>query len=139
MSDYETVLFATDLSDVNRNMRLKVQTLVDIFEAKLHVVHVVTNLSALSRSQTHSVGLKDELIDSAKESLAVFCKPLSIPDEQQIIKVGQPAKEVIETIKELKCQLLLLGRYGEGGILHLLGSVSHRLLSHAPCELMLIN
>lgn len=139
MKQYHHLLFATDLSDINQNMRDKVKNLVTIFEGRLFVVHVVTNLSALSRNHTHSIGLREELENSAKESLKSFCAPLDVPPEQQIIKVGQPAKEVLETVKEINCDLLILGRYGRGGIIHLLGSVSHRLLSSAPCELMLIN
>lgn len=138
MPPYHHLLFATDLSEINEQMRDKVFELASIFKARLTVVHVVTSFTALSKNYTLSVGLKDEMEGIAKEALQTFCEPLQVPLNDQIIKSGHPVHEVLETIKERDIDLLLVGRHGRSGLAHVLGSVSHRLLHQAPCELLLI-
>ena len=139
MPPYHHLLFATDLSPINQDMRHKILELASLFKARLTVVHVITSISSLSRNYSLVVGLQETLEKEAKESLKKFCEPLKIPESDQIIKVGQPAVEIIETIKEKDIDLLLLGRYGESGIGHLIGSVSHRLIHRSPAEVLLIN
>lgn len=139
MNPYHHLLFATDLSEINEQMREKVFSLASVFKARLSVVHVVTSSSALSRNYTLTVGLKEEMEHQAREALKTFCEPLEVPQSDQIIKTGHPVHEVLETIKEKDIDLLLVGRHGRSGFTHLLGSVSHRLLHLAPCELLLID
>lgn len=139
MTPYHHLLFATDLSEINEKMRHKVFALASIFKARLTVVHVVTSFSALSKNYTQSVGLKEEMEGAAKDALRTFCEPLQVPNNDQIIKTGNPVHEVLETINERDIDLLLVGRHGRSGFAHVLGSVSHRLLHQAPCELLLID
>lgn len=139
MSPYHHLLFATDLSPINHNMRDKVFELASLFKARLTVVHVMTSFNSLSRNYSLVVGLQDTLEKEAKKSLKHFCEPLKVPESDQIVKTGQPTTEIINTIKEKGIDLLLLGRYGESGMGHLLGSVSHRLIHRSPAEVLLIN
>jgi len=41
MSDYKHILLAVDFSDYNQNITLKAQKLVDVYQAKLSLLHVV--------------------------------------------------------------------------------------------------
>lgn len=139
MTPYHHLLFATDLSDINKSMRDKVFALASLFKARLSVVHIVTSLSALSRNYSLTVGLQDEMEALGRQSLKEFCEPLQIPASDQIIKTGHPVHEVLSTIKETETDLLIVGRHGAGGFTHLLGSVTHRLLHKATCEILLID
>jgi universal stress protein A len=139
MTPYHHLLFATDLSEINEKMRDKIFALASLFKARLTVVHVVTSFSALSRNYSLTVGLKEEMEGVARLALKEFCEPLQVPLSDQIIKTGHPVHAVVDTIKEKGIDLLLVGRNGESGFAHLLGSVSHRLLHFAPCELLLID
>ncbi len=139
MQPYHHMLFATDLSPVNYKMRDKVLALASTFKSRLSVVHVVSSMSSLSRNYSLVVGLQETLEKEAQKHLKTFCAPLNIPEADQIVKTGQPVQEIIKTIKEKNIDLLLLGRYGNNGIGHLLGSVSHRLIHKTQTEILLIN
>lgn len=136
---YKNILFATDLSEVTYKMRHKVNAIQKAFNAKLNVAYVMTSFSGILKSQAMTHGIQDELETEAKALLKNFCVPLNIPESQQLIKRGHTVHSILDIIKEHQIDLLIIGRHGESGIAHLIGSVSHRLLHVAPCEIMMID
>jgi len=138
MSTYHHVLFATDLSPINHEMRDRVSELASELKARLSVVHVLSSFSRISKNYSLVVGLQETLEKEARNALNSFCEPLQVPDNDQLIKVGQPVDQIIKTIDEEQVDLLILGRYGESGIGHLIGSVTHRLINKVKCEVLLI-
>jgi nucleotide-binding universal stress UspA family protein len=55
------------------------------------------------------------------------------------LRSGNPAEEIIRIAEELKVDLVILGSHGWGGIKEfLLGSVSHKVLEHAPCSVLVV-
>jgi len=53
--------------------------------------------------------------------------------------VGDPAETIIETARRLKADIVVVGRRGRGRIAGLLlGSVSQKLLSLAPCAVLVV-
>jgi nucleotide-binding universal stress UspA family protein len=52
---------------------------------------------------------------------------------------GDPAQTIIETVRQEKADLLVVGRRGHGQLSGLLlGSVSQKLASLAPCQVMVV-
>jgi len=52
---------------------------------------------------------------------------------------GDPAQTIIDTVQQEKADLLVVGRRGRGPLSGLLlGSVSHKLASLAPCEVIVV-
>ena len=55
------------------------------------------------------------------------------------LKEGRPAEKIIETAKEGKFDLIVIGSRGLGGVSQLLlGSVSDRVADHAHCPVLIV-
>jgi nucleotide-binding universal stress UspA family protein len=56
-----------------------------------------------------------------------------------VIHKGDPASELIKMANETKPDLMVLGARGHTAVEHfLLGSVSHRIATHAPCSVAVV-
>ncbi|MGC3972774.1 MAG: universal stress protein [Nitrospira sp.] len=65
--------------------------------------------------------------------------PATIPSIQRVYKIGNPAPVVLEAIRSAHADLVAVGSQGRGRLAELvLGSVSHRVVLHAPCAALLV-
>ena len=72
------------------------------------------------------------LIDKSLKEL-----PQDFGPAQQIHEIGSPAHVILETTQSARPDLIILGARGLGSIKELvLGSVSHRVIMHAPCSIL---
>jgi nucleotide-binding universal stress UspA family protein len=56
------------------------------------------------------------------------------------LDLGKPAEMILSVAEEVTADLIVLGARGLGPVRELLlGSVSHRVLSHAPCPTLIVN
>ena len=67
------------------------------------------------------------------------------PDEAQrrslkpLLRMGDPAHEIIDTAVNEGCGLIILGSRGRGAFKELLlGSVSHKVTNHAGCTVLIV-
>ena len=76
----------------------------------------------------------EALLEQAVSALAPDSGPV-----QCIHQIGSPAHVILETVKSAQPDLIILGARGLGSIKELvLGSVSHRVLSHTPCSTLVM-
>ncbi|GJL69942.1 MAG: universal stress protein [Nitrospirales bacterium] len=74
------------------------------------------------------------ILDEAREHL-----PGNFSHVQRIHQIGHPVDVIIETAQSAQSNLILLGARGLGPVKELiLGSVSHRVLMHAPCSTLIV-
>lgn len=65
--------------------------------------------------------------------------PAQIATVRRVCKVGSPAPVILDTVQEAQADLVVLGARGRGHVAELfLGSVSHRVLAHAPCSALIV-
>ncbi len=58
---------------------------------------------------------------------------------QQCIRVGHPAEQIILAAKEKPVDLIVMGHRGKNILARwLLGSISKRVLSYAPCSVLIV-
>ena len=70
---------------------------------------------------------------------AVSLLPFHTGPVTKVMQVGSPAEVIVTTAEEEKTDLIVMGARGLGPIKErLLGSVSHRILTSAPCAKLLV-
>ena len=66
--------------------------------------------------------------------------PLHAGPTTKQLRIGPPAKTILSMAEEQKADLIVMGARGLGPIKErLLGSVSHRILTLAPCSTLIVN
>jgi nucleotide-binding universal stress UspA family protein len=66
--------------------------------------------------------------------------PLHAGPTTKQLRIGSPAKTILSMAEEQKADLIVMGARGLGPIKErLLGSVSHRILTLAPCATLIVN
>ena len=65
--------------------------------------------------------------------------PADFQSVQQVHQIGSPAQVILETAQSGQSDLIILGARGLGPVKELvLGSVSHRVVLHAPCSVLVM-
>ncbi|MDH4195468.1 MAG: universal stress protein [Nitrospirota bacterium] len=76
----------------------------------------------------------ESILDEAQEHL-----PANFPHLQRVHQIGHPVDVIVETARSARSNLIILGARGLGPLKELiLGSISHRVLMHAPCSTMIV-
>jgi nucleotide-binding universal stress UspA family protein len=66
--------------------------------------------------------------------------PMHAGPSTKQLRIGSPAEVIVSTAEEQKADLIVMGARGLGPIKErLLGSVSHRILTLAPCATLIVN
>jgi nucleotide-binding universal stress UspA family protein len=56
-----------------------------------------------------------------------------------LVRVGQPAREVVELARSLPADLIVISTHGRTGLRHVfLGSVAEHVVRHAPCPVLVL-
>lgn len=76
----------------------------------------------------------EAILDEARKHL-----PADFSQVQRVHQIGHPVDVIVETARSTRSNLIMVGARGLGPMKELiLGSVSHRVLMHAPCSTMII-
>jgi nucleotide-binding universal stress UspA family protein len=76
----------------------------------------------------------EAILDEARKHL-----PADFSHVQRVHQIGHPVDVIVETARSARSNLIMVGARGLGPVKELiLGSVSHRILMHAPCSTMVI-
>lgn len=94
-----------------------------------------------------SPGLGVEMADESLEAEAVLREARErLPEAGRFASVdlragaGDPAEVLIEVVRELNAELLVVGRRGRDFLTRtLLGSVADRVVKHAPCDVLVVS
>lgn len=84
----------------------------------------------------------DGLTDRQRKMLDEFVEGLNCTDVNctKDIMVGEPYEEIISHAKYIEADLIVMGRRGYSKVQRFfLGSVSHRVVSDAPCPVLVVN
>ncbi len=140
MSNYNTILLATDLSDEAKQVADKAATLAKNNNTSLHMVHVIEPLSFAYGGDIPMdfSGIQDEIQKQAESQMAAFASEYNIGSEGQHIIVGRAENEIHSLAKELGAELIVVGSHGRHGIALLLGSTANGILHGAKCDVLAI-
>ncbi len=150
------ILYTTDLSKNARFAFRYAVSLSNRYKAPIVIMHVIEDLPQSSQTlvinlfgekEWESVRKKNEqfAIDQIIERLNRFyadvknelAEPVNV--EEVVVKTGNPVKKIIEESESRKCDLIVMGAHGQGGLADtLLGSTSQRILRRSRVPVMVI-
>jgi nucleotide-binding universal stress UspA family protein len=55
-----------------------------------------------------------------------------------LMRLGLPAKIIIDVVKEGRFDLIILGHIGLAGVWELMGTTAEKVSRHAPCSVMIV-
>ena len=140
---FKTILVASDFSEPSKTAVACARELARTFDATLHLVHVVTDPSALPwTAEAFAMALSD--VASDWQEKARHDLMLSVPAEERAgvtiaTPVGTPAKQIIQYAENHHVDLIVMGTHGRGALEHfVLGSVAERVVRKAPCAVLTV-
>jgi|SRR6516164_6028758 nucleotide-binding universal stress UspA family protein len=135
MLPIKTILVATDFSPMSEHAFGFAGALARDYGARLVVVHVVRPPAAVYAETAVFVTEPD--FSAAREALAKLRTP-GVDVDHRLLE-GEPGSSIVELAREIKCDLIVMGTHGRGGIVRvLLGSVAEEVLRKAPCPVLTV-
>ena len=150
---YSTLLVPHDGSEMSEKAVEESIKFAKVFGSEIILLYVVDERYAPPSSLLSFISDRTSLKEAKNElkrvletgAQAMLDKTASMIKEEGIkskitIRVGSPAKEIVETAKEMKCDIIIMGsRSLKSGRLRALGSVARRVAEITPCEVMLVH
>ncbi|MDZ4688272.1 MAG: universal stress protein [Planctomycetaceae bacterium] len=140
------VLFPTDLSDAAAEAQLYACALADQFDAELHVLSVLQDVSLMSPDPNMPWVIPASSLEEVRTSLeAALAK---VPDPtwaagksvQRVIRIGAPYVEIVKYAAEQDVDIIVVGTHGRSGLTHLLlGSTAEKVVRKAPCPVLTVH
>jgi nucleotide-binding universal stress UspA family protein len=163
----ENILYATDLSENARYAFAYALSLANQYRARLILLHVLPETTDLFDkniigyiSEAQWEAIKESHYQDAKEALigkrrdrAVIGEILdqfsekakadfgehAIPDDETIVKKGNPVEVILETADENSCDLIVMGTHGRGSLVDaMMGSTARRVVRRSQKPVLVV-
>jgi nucleotide-binding universal stress UspA family protein len=142
--EFETILIPTDFSPTADHALEYAELLARQTGAALHLLYVVAfPIEVAGWPESYWVelgGVRDQLRADAQRELAARAAAIGGVAVTTEIRDGNPARTIVETAANRKCQLIVMGTHGRAGFSHLvLGSVAERVVRTATCPVLTVS
>ena len=142
----KNILVATDFGEPADAALNYGRALARTFNATLHVLHVVGDISATAYgAEGYLVALPDlqrEVEDAARKQLddrLVDNDERPLPTRRELIVSNSPASAIVDYAARERIDLIVTGTHGRGAVAHLLlGSVAERVVRTARCPVLTV-
>jgi nucleotide-binding universal stress UspA family protein len=141
------ILVATDFSELSAVALSYGCDLGRLFDAEVHVLHVVDDLGArlcgLPGGYAGDLGrLRADMEQTALEQIDARLETDSrhLLRTQSVVRTSlSPAETILAYARDAKIDCIVMGTHGRGGVAHLvMGSVAERVVRLAPCPVLTI-
>jgi len=139
-----SVLVATDFGDTSAAALAYGRNLARAFGGKLHVLHVVDRVVAVTAAEFYTASsgdLETELAQAAAKRLdALLTEGDRAMGVEPAVRVsGSVAAAIIDYAKRTHVDLIVVGTHGRGPVAHLfMGSVAEEVVRNAPCPVLVV-
>lgn len=139
MTDFKKILVPLDGSKYSDKALSKACDVANAFGSQLVLIYVVEKslpINLLDRKEYLKIlrNFGNKTIEKANNFLAT--KNITA---KTLLKEGNIVSEIEKTVKDEKCDLIIVGSKGLGSVTRfLLGSVSNKLAQHSSCSLLII-
>jgi nucleotide-binding universal stress UspA family protein len=134
---YTNILFATDLLNEHNHLTKKAATIANQMNAKIYLLHVIELPTSIQLAQGLGfTELANPAKDDAQTVLSLVGENLKIPLKQQFVEIGSVKEHIFNKVKELNCDLIIIGSHSSTGFHTFLGSTANAVIHHAPCDVL---
>jgi universal stress protein A len=140
MTTYSRILVAVDLKDTSATVMRRAQALAAACGAQLHLLQVVeyVPVSPLGENTLPPTELIGELMNAARQQLTTLAIQLGLPVERCSVAIGGVKTELVRTVHELGCDLIVLGSHERHGLSVFLNFTEDSMLHAAPCDMLAV-
>jgi universal stress protein A len=141
MAIYQNILVAIDLHPSCDEIILKrAHEIAKLNDATLAVIHAVEHINAYGVAQAYPavIDLEGEIRLEAKKQLGQLSKKFGILEGKQYVEVGSPKVVILNKVKQLKSDLIIMGSHGRHGIGILFGSTASAVIHHLSCDALVV-
>ncbi|MEE9165880.1 MAG: universal stress protein [Candidatus Neomarinimicrobiota bacterium] len=137
------ILVTTDFSDYSKYAFTHAVAIAEKFKAELVVIHVIqpTITPADYAWVAPPTTLQSEHEKNCRESLEKLVSEV-IPEGIKVdtlLAHGAPLREIIDTVRKKKIDLIVMATHGLGGLSHVLfGSTSEKVVRKSPCPVLTV-
>lgn len=140
---FQKVLLATDGSGHSMKAADYALQLAKSNNAQVEIVYVNTALKTYSWSDMGEQwsDWKNQLMNEGKEILEQTTRKFKEADISYTSKVmiGDPADVILDVAKRKEIKLIVIGAQGKSALSRfLLGSISNKVVAHAPCPVLVV-
>lgn len=134
---YKNILHASDLSENHFELCKKVVKLAQSIGANLYFLHVIETPASLQWAQSLGFAeLAAPVKDGAQVVMSTLGDALNIQASNLHVEIGSAYSHILEKIKELEIDLVILGSHSDNSMHTFLGSTAQAVVHHAPCDVL---
>jgi nucleotide-binding universal stress UspA family protein len=139
MQTFSRVLCPTDLSSASQPALRYAAAIAGWYSGTVHVLHVTAPGGLMDVGPSELAGIPhDEAPTVPTLEAAVAAAMGTIPHDVTVV-AGDPAKTIVAQASAIGAELLVMGTHGRRGFDRFVhGSVTERVLGHAPCPVLTI-
>jgi len=143
-SSYRHILLATDFSPHAELAGRRALEMVEKYDAKFSIVHVLDNMilydGFIEPVVIDQVSLYQELETSSRQLLDKLVDRMGVQDRAEVhLLGGSPKDELLRFAGEHEVDLIVLGSHGHRGLDRLLGSVAAGIVKRADCDVLTVH
>jgi len=143
MINLKTILVPSDFSECSNEALRYGLELARRFDARLHVLHVVTDPAMIPwAAEGFAVPVfevTEQWRQAAHDRLVAAIPPSDRERVTVKTMVASPFAEIIRYAADADADLIVMGTHGRGGVSHmLLGSIAEKVVRRAPCPVLTV-
>ena len=140
MQHYQNILVPIDFSNASNYALKNADNLTKLINAKLTVLHVVDYIPPAYAAVAipASYASVELVVDHARQLVEEQIKEMGITDCDIVVKPGKAKKVILSEAEDRKVDLIVMGSHDETIAGLSLGSVAHRIMQSAECDVMVV-
>jgi universal stress protein A len=140
MAEYRRILLVVDLSEDSLPIGRRAQALAGALGAEVELLHVVEFVPVEPMGETlmPSIQIEDDLVERAKQRLAVLATQLGVPTTACRVETGNVKSEIVRVAREVHSDLIVLGSRERHGLSILVNFTEDTVLHAAPCDVLAV-
>ena len=135
---YKNIILAYDGSKHSNKALQEAIRIAKISGGKLLILSIV---DVTDEFESQAPGLTEKMTEKLKKQVQKAAEKAAAENIQvrEEVRVGDASEMIVEVAGKKKCDLIIMGSHGKTGLKRLLmGSVTSRVIGHAPCKVLVI-